>query len=169
MLTIRKLTFDEAEAVTCFIEKQLATIKEGFFFPPNSSIVSKALNADTGISFGAYDGKELIGVRLTYIPGLDKDNHGYDLGYSLDELLLVAQFHGTLVKDDNRYKGIGHELVKTNCDEIFTTKFKIILVTVHPQNDVSIRLFQKNGFITKKLVNKYSNLPRLIFERRKSE
>lgn len=166
-ISYRRLTQNHIAVVEDFINRQLTTIPADFFFPPNKIIIERSVEVPTGISHAAFDGDELIGIRLTYKPELDKENHGYDLGYSERELNSIAQFHGTIVKDDTRYKGIGYELVKINCAELFKKGFEIILATVHPENYVSINMLLKNGFEQKKLVTKYSNLPRYIFEKRK--
>ncbi len=167
-LLFRTLTIDDCLIVASFIDSQLATIPKNFFFPPNSKIIDKSLNNQTGISHGAFDNDKLIGIRLTYFPGLDTENHGYDLNYSEEELKQVAQFHGTLVVDDRRYKGIGNHLVKINCKEIFEKSFLRILATVHPDNLNSIKMLVNNGFSNRLITNKYKNLPRIIFEKNKN-
>lgn len=166
MLTFERLGYAHANAVSDFINKQNGTITNGFFSPPTVRIITMALKKDKGLSLGAFDNNVLVGIRLTYFPGVTAHNHGHDLDYSQDELLQVAQFHGTLVKEDKRYNGIGHELVKKNCDEIFMAGYRIILATVHPENEASLKMVLKNGFAPKKLVTKYGGLPRIILEKR---
>ncbi len=166
-IEIRKLIEPDFNLIDGFIETQIRTIPRDFFFPPSSTIIKMALKKDTGISHGAFDNEKLIGIRLTYRPGLDIENHGYDLNYDNKQLNQVAQFHGTLILDNKRYKGIGNRLVSENVSDIFNGFSNIILATVHPDNDSSIRMLEKNGFDRKVRTFKYSNLPRLIFEKRK--
>lgn len=164
---IRRLTGDDFKIVSRFIDRESKSIPTELFFPPNEAIISKSLDIKTGISHGYFDHNNLVGVRLTYMPGLDKENHGYDLGYSDEELYSTAQFHGTLVLKEKRYKGLGNRLVEINCDAIFNENFLRILATVHPSNSTSINMLLLNGFERKIEVLKYRNLPRLIFERKK--
>lgn len=166
-ISYRRLNSHDVALIEDFISKQLHTIPAGFFFQPNNRIIQKSVEIHTGVSHAAFDEEELIGIRLTYKPSLDKENHGYDLDYSEEELNKVAQFHGTLVKDHSRYKGIGYELVKTNCIEVFKEDFEIILASVHPENHVSIKMLLKNGFLQRKFAMKYNSSPRFIFEKRK--
>ena len=161
----RRLINDDSSTVINFIESQLHTIPKNFFFPPSLTIIEKCLNRNSGISLGAFDSEELVGIRLTYKPGLDKENHGYDLGYSKTELLQVAQFWGTIVNNERRQEGIGDNLVKINCEEIFNNSYSRILATVHPDNLRSIKMLLTNGFSEKLNTIKYNNLPRLIFEK----
>ena len=165
----RRLTDRDKFRVMKFIECQLETIPEDFFFPPNLRIIDESLSHNNGISFGAFDGEELVGIRLTYKPGLDKENHGYDLGYSQIELLQVVQFWGTIVVNEKRNKGIGNNLVKINCEEIYKASNMRILATVHPDNLSSIKMLLANGFAAKLNTTKYNNLPRLIFEKIKTD
>ncbi len=168
MFQIKKLLSKDIDDVKGFIEGQFKTIHNGFFFPPTLKIIVKSLGDTSGISHGAFYDNELIGIRLTYFPSLETENHGYDLGYSEEELKQVAQFHGTLVINDKRYKGIGSELVHINCKEIFNTPCKRILATAHPDNHASINMLLNNGFKERMKVYKYENLPRIIFEKKKS-
>lgn len=161
----RQLTADDISLVVTFINGQLNTIPKDFFYPPGFTIIEKSLSIGSGISHGTFDKEKLVGIRLSYKPGLDKENHGYDLGYSDDDLLQTAQFHGTLVINDNRYKGIGNNLVKINCEEIFKNNFLRILATVHPNNFTSVKMLLNNSFTQRLLTKKYDNLPRLIFEK----
>ena len=167
MILIKKLTTSiiDFESLDFFIKSQISSMPKDFFFPPNASIIEKSLSEETGISCGAFDHDKLIGIRLTYLPGLDCENHGYDLSFTNEELKQVAQFHGTIVRDDKRYKGIGNKLVKKNCSDIFERGFSRILSTVHPDNKVSIKMLLRNGFVERKRTTKYNNLPRIIFEK----
>ena len=165
-IQIRKLIDPDFNLVNEFIETQILTIPKDFFFPPSTTIIKKSLNNDSGISHGAFDNDKLIGIRLTYKPGLDTENHGYDLNYDDRQLNQVAQFHGTLILDNKRYKGIGNRLVSENVSSIFNGFANIILATVNPDNETSIRMLEKNGFDRKVRTLKYINLPRLIFEKR---
>ena len=164
----RQLTLDDKSLVVSLINEQLNTIPKDFFFPPSLTIIEKALSSESGISHGTFDREQLVGIRLTYKPGLDKENHGYDLGYSEIDLIQIAQFHGTVVVNDRRYKGIGNNLVKINCEEVFTNHFLRILATVHPDNLTSIKMLLNNNFTQRLLTKKYDNLPRLIFEKIKN-
>lgn len=168
-LIFRQLTLDYKSLVVSFMNEQLNTIPKDFFFPPSLTIIEKALNSETGISHGAFNKEQLIGIRLTYKPGLDRENHGYDLGYSDIELIQIAQFHGTLIVNNKRYKGIGNSLVKINCEEIFKNHFFRILATVHPDNLTSIKMLLNNNFTQRLLTKKYDNLPRLIFEKKTND
>lgn len=154
------------QSISEFLKHQISTIPINYFSPPNTDILKKALSDDRGISIGAFDNDRLIGIRITYLPLLDKDNHGYDLGYTETELLDTAQFHGTLVDRSSRYHGIGNQLVKLNCDEIFKKKFSRILATVHPENFSSRRMLISNGFAERLKTIKYNDLPRIIFEKK---
>lgn len=162
LIEIRHLTVNDEEQVKFFLVSQNSSIPHGFFYEPNDSIISKCLNSETGISLGAFLNNKLVAIRLTYIPKLDKENHGYSLNFTENELLQVAQFHGTVVLNDIRLKGLGETLVRINAVEILSKGYKYVLVTVHPENIQSIKMFIKNRFKIVAFKNKYNNLPRYI-------
>lgn len=168
MLTFRRINMSDIGSVEEFLISQLSSVPTVFFYPPDIAILQKSLSEDGGFSRAAFYGKRLIGVRLSYLPGLSIENHGYDLGYSESELLSAAQFHGTLVRRDLRYTGIGNLMVSDNCKEIFKQpSIERILATVHTENTRSIKMLLNNGFNQRKITLKYQNLPRIIFEKLK--
>jgi len=149
-INYRKLNSNDISILNTFIHEQLNNIRDDFFYSPKPKIIEQALNSLTGCSLGAFNCNHLIGIRLTYFPGLDIENHGYELDYDNQKLLKVAQFHGTIVKANARFNGVGQELVKMNCEDVSLTGKKIILATVHPENHYSINMLKKNALKTEK-------------------
>ena len=166
-MKITLLRTENISQIKIFIKKQYVTISKSFFFIPSNNIILRCLHEETGISHGAFIDDELVGVRLAYIPGIQKENHGYNLNFSKNELYNVVQFHGTLVERMIRSKGLGQQLVNINCEHIFARKLKHVLATVHPDNIMSITMFSRNNFRLVAFKNKYCNLPRYIYHRQK--
>lgn len=54
----RQLKHHDKPKLTYFINQQLNTIPEDYFYPPSSQILSKALSNTSGLSYGAFlDGR----------------------------------------------------------------------------------------------------------------
>lgn len=168
VISIRVLNRSDFSEVSSLIRSQNETIPREYFFPPSSEILISSL--ESGLSLGVFNKSQLVGFRLTYVPNMEIDNHGYDLDFSEGELKRVAQFHGTLIVQPKRYQGLGSYLVNMNLPIIYKyKKDAIVLATVHPDNLNSCKMLISNGFSACKTVMKYNNLPRIIFKHQFNE
>lgn len=154
------LGLEDFDLVSSFLNSEKEFIAEGFFYMPSEKILIDCLTSK--LSIVAKFENMVVGVRLTFIPGKANWNHGIEIGLSEARLNQVAQFHGTVIKYDMRSNGLGSYLVRINSKQILDRGFDYILVTVHPQNTNSLKMFLRNEFCIKCLRTKYNGLPRYI-------
>ncbi len=166
LVNIDSLNLSDFDIVSSFLSSEKEFIPTGFFNMPSDKTLIDCLTSQLSI-VARFDNK-IAGVRLTYLPGIANCNHGIDIGLSDAELNQVAQFHGTVIKLDMRSKGLGDYLVRTNSKQIIDNGYDYILVTVHPQNINSIKMFLRNEFSIRCLRTKYNGLPRYILSRERT-
>jgi len=113
------------------------------YLPPFGFVVSKKELKevlDLGLTWGLFEGDMLIGKA-----GFLKDNNG---GYEIDGIVVSPKF---------RRKGYGKLLLKNNLKEVKKQNPRSIYLFVHPQNNVAIILYLKNGFVIKDYIKKKYN------------
>jgi GNAT superfamily N-acetyltransferase len=138
----------------------IKNLPDGFYHKTNIEMIKKSL--DSGLSMGLFKDDEMIGYRLTLLPYLNSYNLGHFLEFEDHDLREVAQFYETLILSEYRGLGLGRYLINKNKDFIFRKGFKIILVTAHPKNKISLKLLEECNFKKEKDITFYNNLPRVL-------
>ena len=73
----------------------------------------------------------------------------------------LAEINGMVVLEPFRGKGLGTYAVNLLMDNL--KKIKTVMLVTHPENNISLRLYLKFGFVIKKWRDNYiNNQPRLV-------
>tara|TARA_Y100000034_G_scaffold137007_1_gene218322 strand:- start:2531 stop:3070 length:540 start_codon:yes stop_codon:yes gene_type:complete len=104
-------------------------------------------------SFIALNDEEIVGIRLTYPPGL-KPGLSDSYSFKLDE---IAYFQSLFIKKDFQKSGLGSLLTSLSIEVLKRLGVKAILSHSHKEseNNSSVKYFFKNGFSPLKEINNY--------------
>lgn len=86
---------------------------------------------------------------------LDNGAIGYTIGTFVQRTPAEAWILRIGVKEDQRGRGTGTELLAALLDVLFTLNVQTIRLTVSPGNQPALRLYRKQGFIQEKFVRDY--------------
>lgn len=106
----------------------------------------------------AMDGERIAGAFDILIPGLNEYNYGYDLGFDRDQLLRVINMDTAVVHPVYRGLGLQKRLMAEAEKEIHRQKGRILLCTVHPENEFSLRNVLDQGYRIMKKCEKYGSV-----------
>ena len=164
-LTFRKGTLSDAERFIEFLEEIRAGMsnKEWLYLDP-PDLVSEMIADGTMELWLAVDGDRLAAVFDILYPGLDSCNYGYDLNLTESELLQVVHMDTSAVHPDYRGQGLQGRMVHTAERELVDSGTRILLCTVHPENQFSLNNMLNQGFEIQKRVKKYGS-ERLILRK----
>ena len=162
-LTIGPIDESHRELVASLDNQLIGSIPNGFYRHANTDLIMQCLKS--GLSLGLFVGAKLVGYRLTFVPALREENLGRMLGMTDEELGRVAQFYGTLLHPDFRGTGQGTRLIEASLDLIVERGFRVVLVTVHPDNQASLSMCLRCGFELVKEITFYGGLPRLLLRK----
>ncbi|MGL4450297.1 MAG: GNAT family N-acetyltransferase [Sarcina sp.] len=132
------------------------TTKEEFeiYFRKNAYFLGIKLN----------ESNKLIAVGVYISKADEKSNYGYDLDYTIEDILKTGQIETTVVHPDFR----GNKLQEIICKKLIEVSKerdnKYLTATVSPYNPYSLNTFLKLGFVNKKEKMKYGGVLRAILE-----
>ena len=164
-LTFRKGTLSDAERFIEFLEeiRDGMSNKEWLYLDP-PELVREMIADGTMELWLAVDGDRLAAVFDILYPGLDSCNYGYDLNLTESELLQVVHMDTSAVHPDYRGQGLQGRMVHTAERELVGSGKRILLCTVHPENQFSLNNMLEQGFEIQKRVRKYGS-ERLILRK----
>lgn len=131
--------------------------KEWFYVDPADEIREMMANGTMKL-WVAMDGDRLAGAFDIVIPGRNEINYGYDLGFSDEELLCVINMDTAAVHPDYRGLGLQKKLMQEAEKEIRGEGKRILLCTVHPENQFSLRNVLNQGYIIQLKKEKYGSV-----------
>lgn len=119
-----------------------------WFMADNADYTSHMLSTGKGTGYKAIhtDTKQVAGVFMTTIPGLDESNLGYDIGFSESELLETAHMDSVAVLPEYRGHGLQYRLMQEGEKDLKERGFHYLLCTIHPQNRYSRNNALKQGY-----------------------
>jgi ribosomal protein S18 acetylase RimI-like enzyme len=106
---------------------------------------------------------ELAACVVTRIPGLEADNLGYDLGFSLSQCMRVAHIETVVVAPGYRRRGFQTLLLQLAELALDKDRYCHLMATVSSDNVPSCRAFEKNGYHVAAVREKYGGLTRRIY------
>jgi ribosomal-protein-alanine N-acetyltransferase len=80
---------------------------------------------------------------------------GYTVGAAVQHDLCKAWILRMVVREDQRRKGIGSALLKAVTNALQARHVCTIYLTVSPENQPAIRLYERQGFVREKIVTAY--------------
>ena len=161
----RKGNQENAEAFILFLDEIKAGIsqKDWFYLDPPDTV--RSMVEDGTLEFWmVFHEEKLAAVFSVLFPGLRSDNYGYDLGLCEEELLRIIHMDTAAVHPDYRGFGLQGRLVQLAERELSGKGKRILLSTVHPDNEFSLNNMLKQGYAVRKRVEKYGS-ERLILQK----
>ena len=105
----------------------------------------------------AMDEKRVAAVFSVLYPGLESYNYGYDLDFSEQELMKVVHMDTSAVHKDYRGHGLQGRMVQIAEKSLEGQGSKILMSTVHPDNQFSLNNMLRQGYEIRKRVEKYGS------------
>ncbi len=108
----------------------------------------------------AEDGDRLAGVFTAILPGTAENNYGWKLNLSQSDLLRVVNMDTVVVHPDFRGQGLQRRLMQTAERELGPGK--ILLCTIHPDNQYSLHNAQSQGYEVQTTLPMYGSIRHLL-------
>ncbi|BBI34496.1 GNAT family N-acetyltransferase [Cohnella abietis] len=102
---------------------------------------------EKGEIYGAYLNGELVAYSVLAFPGLSESNLGREFGVPEEELPYVASLDATIVHESARGLGLQRYFHRLREQRARENGYRHLYSTVHPQNLVSIKNLESEGFI----------------------
>ena len=162
-ITIRKGTLADTEDFIDLLEtvRQGMTHKEWFYLDPPEFVREQMKNGKMRL-WVAVDEDQIAGALDILIPEEAEYNYGYDLGFDMDSLLRVVNMDSAAVYPQYRGQGIQKRLLEMAEEEIRGMGNRILLCTVHPDNQFSLQNVLKQGYTIQKRMEKYGSVRYLL-------
>lgn len=160
---IRLCSMDDLDAIMQLQERICAAITEPNLFVSTCREENATYLTAPNIILGVYAQTRLIAYASLAFPGSQKDNLGWDLDWEEANVGRCAKLDTIVVDPDYR----GHGLQRTLIRHCLThakdwNEMAIVLTTVSPANQYSLRNVQSEGFQILKRMNKYGGRDRYI-------
>lgn len=158
-ITFRKGTYCDVERFLSLVQRvrEEMTKKEWFYLDAPEDVRSMVANG-TMEFWLAVDGETTAAVFSIIIPGMDACNYGYDLGFSNEMLLQVINMDTVAVHPDYRGQGLQRKLMTIAESEILQQGSRILLCTIHPENQYSLQNAQRQGYAIQAKLEKYGSV-----------
>ena len=157
-LQFQKGNSKDAEVFIQFLNDIKAEMpqKEWLYLDPPEVVYSMLENGTMEIWL-AMDKDRVAAVFSLLYPGLETYNYGYDLELPETDLLRVVHMDTSAVHKDYRGYGLQRKMVYAVEQELAFQDEKILLCTVHPDNQFSLNNMMQQGYEIQKRVNKYGS------------
>lgn len=158
-ILFRKGSVSETEKVIRFLDeiKDAMLQKDWLYLDPSEEICAMMHNGTMELWL-AEEGSRLAAVFTILHPGLANYNYGYDLRFSETELLQVVHMDTAAVHPDYRGRGFQIKMMLMAEQALTGRGRRILLSTVHPQNQYSLNNLLRQGYIIQKQVEKYGSV-----------
>lgn len=157
-IIIRKGTVDDTESFIRFLDAIKAGMSntEWFYLDP-PDLVREMMADSTMKIWLAMDESRLAAVFSILNPGLHSYNYGYDLDLTEEELQKVIHMDTAAVHPDYRGLGLQKRMVHLAEQELSGGGHRILLSTVHPDNQFSLDNMRYQGYVIQKRLGKYGS------------
>lgn len=158
-MTIRKGTPADTEGFIRLLEEVREGMdhKEWFYLDP-PELVREMIEQGKMLLWVAMNGRHLAGALSIVIPGEESDNYGYDLGFSREERSRVVNMDTAAVSPAYRGQGLQGRLLEEAESWLRQEGQRILLCTVHPDNQFSLKNVLKQGYSIQKRLEKYGSV-----------
>ena len=119
--------------------------KEWLYLDPPDE-VRKMLHNGTMSLWVAADNKRIVGAFDALKPKLAPFNYGYTIGLTEEELLRVVNMDTAVVHPDYRGHGLQTRLMQCAQMDLVESGERILMCTVHPQNQFSLNNVLSQGY-----------------------
>lgn len=162
-IVIRKGDHSDIEGFISLLEKVRSGMehKEWFYLDP-PEFVRESMRNGTMELWVAMDGERMAAAFDILHPGKDEYNYGYDLGFSEEDLLRVVNMDSAAVHPDYRGLGLQRKMMETAEADLAGKGKRILLCTIHPENQFSLQNALKEGYAIQKKLAKYGSVRYLL-------
>ena len=163
--TIRKGTLKDLEQFIELLQevRQGMEHKEWLYLDPPEEV--RRMMAEGMLELWvAMDGETLAAAFDILIPGIYSFNYGYVLDFSEEALLRVINMDTIAVRPAYRGRKLQQKLIREAEREIALQGSRILLCTVHPENQYSLNNFLSLGYTVEKQLHMYGS-QRLILRK----
>lgn len=157
-IIIRKGTLGDTESFIRFLDEIKAGMSNSEWFYLDPPDLVRRMMADGIMEMWlALDESRISAVFSILYPGLHSYNYGYDLDFSVKDLLKVIHMDTAAVHPDFRGLGLQKRMVHLAEQELSGGGHKILLSTVHPDNQFSLSNMLHQGYVIQKRMRKYGS------------
>ncbi len=110
-----------------------------WFVPDDTRFIREVLTSGRGFIFRAIDPESgrTAGIMDILTPGLEKENLGYDAGFSKEQLLKTAHVDSVAILPEYRGRHLQAKLMEAAEKELSLAGYRYLMCTVHPDNRFS--------------------------------
>ncbi len=160
--TIRIAEPSDIGSVHSIMTTARSSMKEPELYVPDTpEFISRHIQ-DCGFTLLALYGTLPAGFLIVRIPGEERDNLGYDLGFSKQELSLAAHMESAAVLPEYQGNRLQRRLISSAEAILSSRGYQYALATVSPKNFYSLRNMLACGYRIAKTTTKYGGLERHI-------
>ena len=157
-LEFRQGTPADTEALICFLTDIKKGMKQQNWFYLDPPDVTREMMANGSMQLWlALEGERIAAICSILYPALEECNYGHALGMAEEDLLQVVQIDTVAVYPDYRGMGLQRLLVCTAENALGGHGEKILLSTVHPDNQYSLNNMLKLGYKIQRRINLYGS------------
>lgn len=157
-IQIRKGTIDDTEKIIRFLEEIRSGMQHPeWFFLDSPEVVRGYMRTGKMHAWLALDGDRIVAIFDYLIPGTEKFNYGYDLGFSAGDLLRVINLDNAAVHPTYRGRGLQRKMLQMAEEYLRASGSYILLCTVHPDNIYSLQNVLGRGYSIQKQLDKYNS------------
>jgi len=162
-IMIRKGTKEDIDAYIALLQSVQESMDHKEWFSPNTpeqlhsfmkeGIMEMWVAEDVGKIVAAFD---------VLRPGLRPMNYGYDLSYEEEKLMRVVNLENAAVAPEYRGLGLQWKLIRCAEEQLRREGPHILMCTVHPENQFSLRNVLRQGYTIVKEYPKYGSVRYLL-------
>lgn len=161
--SIRLCSKDDLDDIMLLQERICAAITQPDLFVSTCREENASYLVYPNIILGVFDQHRMIAYASLAFPGKQKDNLGWDLGWEEATVCCCAKLDTIVVDPDYRGHGLQRTLIRHCLAHAKDWKENaIVLTTVSPANQYSLRNVQSEGFQILKRMNKYGGRDRYV-------
>ena len=157
-LTFRKGTPEDAALFVNFLDEIKSEMQQKDWLYLDPPELVQAMMSDGIMDLWlAMDESRVAAVFSVLHPGLESYNYGYDLDFTEQELLKVVHMDTAAVHKDYRGLGLQGRMVQIAEKSLAGQGSKILMCTVHPENQFSLNNMLRQGYEIQRRVEKYGS------------
>lgn len=144
-LIYKRIYSEDYEQVKNLINVVFENIeRKDFLIPWTQEQMDRFFDDNYSVLFGAYDENKLIAMCQIFTQREIEDEY-YDI-LNISRTKNIGELGGFLVLPEYRNKGIMTNLSKLSCEYLHNMNLDYVISTIHPENNPSNRIIQKQGF-----------------------
>ena len=165
-IQIRRVGTEETERYLSFLHDVKAGMAQDdwFYLDPDDEAREMMEEGSMQLWF-AEEGDTLVGVFSLIVPGLKSFNLGYDLGFETQMLERVIHMDTAAVHPSFRGHDLQYRMMMAAEEDLRKIGGAILLCTIHPENQYSVRNVLRQGYSVEKKLEKYGGVIRYILRK----